>query len=53
MRQFGLECLQDMDANAFIGEQGIADAEHERFCFHRLNLSARYSNNNQEARTTN
>jgi hypothetical protein len=34
-----------MNAYAFVGEQGVADAEHERF--HGFNLAARHSNNNQ------
>jgi hypothetical protein len=34
-----------MNADAFVGEQGVADAEHERF--HIFNLSARWLNNNQ------
>jgi hypothetical protein len=34
-----------MYADAFVGEQGVADAEHERF--HDFNLPAHCSNNNQ------
>jgi hypothetical protein len=39
-----------MNADALIGEQGIADAEHKRF--HILNLAAQNSINNQVNRSS-
>ena len=50
IRQLGFERLQHMNADAFVGKQGVADAEHEHF--HCFNLSARCSNNNQVNRSS-
>jgi hypothetical protein len=35
-------------ADAFVGEQGVADPEYEHF--HGFNVAARYPNNNQATR---
>jgi hypothetical protein len=39
-----------MNADAFVGKQGVADTEHERF--HGFNLAAGNSNNNQVIRSS-
>jgi hypothetical protein len=39
-----------MHPHAFVGEEGVADAEHE--CFHAANLSAVLDINNQVFRSS-
>ena len=45
MSPLGIECLQHMDPHTFIGEQRVADTQHETF--HAFNLTVQPVNNKQ------